>query len=668
MSRKRSRRDFDDSNGSKRVSRQIPPTAALRRDLFALGDPGRYATLEDIDIVAERIGRADPAILLPDDVVSAIRDCVLAVPVKVPHYSALVVRITHHNPRLANHLTLHMADELPDLLSRGQFTAVKLLMRFYAAITHCADAATLVRHWIERLAELLEGNFHVSAAETILMTMAYHITYAEQVDFPNMATVLSRMRSAVDSMPQADAVFVQPIPYDARTHVALLLEQLELSIQRRRAPRCLPIDLAGRLLAPPNLEMPTPELSDWPRSQARAAQLVRVFRDQSISTLPEESDLADGVLRDLVVDILGAYVKNRQEAARFLMDVECYLAPGTFVLRGTPVDKIPAGGPTWKAEDVVIEAVFSQLFRLPVAEHKHIYYHGVLTELCKMVPQAIAPAFGRAIRTVYGWLPVLEPELSYRFGSWFAQHLSNFGYNWKWQDWVEVLSTESPARVFLTETIWREAEYSYCQRVRTTLPDEFLTILPEDMPPLRFEMAAEADECLAAPEGELLVNVLKSASESQALQLYTECLLRTEARSCAQAIDRITGHSGELTSFLQSDPRKLGEQMIRIVMSVWRDRPSIGVQICLFLAHQQLVQPEAFVPYLIDLAQGDDLRWYTFELVGGLCELFMATSDDVSVAQEAVQAMAGKTSTGLARMIVRRLADVSQKTVKDEHT
>ena len=163
-----------------------------------------------------------------------------------------------------------------------------------------------------------------------------------------------------------------------------------------------------------------------------------VYGDQDIETVPPASDIASILLRDTLVDTINILDYNRNATARFLIDVDCYFAPNTFVKRATPFDKLrdmEGDRPTWKPEDVVVDATFSQLFQLPAPEHKLVYYHSVLTEACKLAPAAIAPSLGRAIRFLYRNIEKMDLELAQRFLDWFAHHLSNFGFTWKWTEW-----------------------------------------------------------------------------------------------------------------------------------------------------------------------------------------------------------------------------------------
>ena len=163
-----------------------------------------------------------------------------------------------------------------------------------------------------------------------------------------------------------------------------------------------------------------------------------VYSEQTVETVPPTSNIASSLVRDALVDTINILDFNRNAAARFLIDVDCYFAENTFVKRATQFDKLrdlEDGRSTWKPEDVAVDAVFAQLFQLPAPQHKLVYYHSVLTEACKIAPAAIAPSLGRAIRWVYNHIDVLDLELVYRFMDWFAHHLSNFGFTWKWTEW-----------------------------------------------------------------------------------------------------------------------------------------------------------------------------------------------------------------------------------------
>jgi nuclear cap-binding protein subunit 1 len=163
-----------------------------------------------------------------------------------------------------------------------------------------------------------------------------------------------------------------------------------------------------------------------------------LFADQEIESVPPTSNIAACLLRDAINDTINILDFNRNAVAKFLNEIDCFWAKDTFVKRSTTFDKLrdlPAGRPTWKPEDVAIDAIFSQIFQLPTADHRLVYYHSLITESCKISPGAIAPSLGRAIRFLFRHIDQMDMELSYRFMDWFAHHLSNFEFRWKWTEW-----------------------------------------------------------------------------------------------------------------------------------------------------------------------------------------------------------------------------------------
>lgn len=221
-----------------------------------------------------------------------------------------------------------------------------------------------------------------------------------------------------------------------------------------------------------------------------------VYDNQGVESVPPVTSLAASLVRDSLLDTINILDFNRTVTARLLIDVDCYFADGTFIKRATPFDHlrdVAPGRSTWKPEDVAVDAVFSQLFQLPNPEHKLVYYHSVLTEACRIAPAAIAPSLGRAIRYLYRNSNQIDLELGHRFIDWFAHHLSNFGFTWKWVEWTEdvSLSNLDPCKAFIVGAIDKEIRLSFAQRIKKTLPPEYEVLIgPEqeqDVPTFKFK-------------------------------------------------------------------------------------------------------------------------------------------------------------------------------------
>ena len=265
-----------------------------------------------------------------------------------------------------------------------------------------------------------------------------------------MASTPHVLEGLVDPYPTKDE---EARPMSAPSVLSILQRQLQDEASQGWPLRCIPRVYKGDVAKPdaengdsepkiftkhafPSINVPSPVN---PGSKALFPErFFSLFADQEITSVPPTSDLAASLIRDAIVDTINLLDYNRLSVVKILIDVDCYWAPDTFVKRATPFDKlkdVPEGKSTWKPEDIVVDAIFSQIFQLPVAEHKLVYYHAVITEACKIAPNAFAPTLGRSIRYLFRNVDIADLELGYRFMDWFSHHLSNFDFRWKWNEW-----------------------------------------------------------------------------------------------------------------------------------------------------------------------------------------------------------------------------------------
>ena len=291
----------------------------------------------------------------------------------------------------------------------------------------------------------------------ILFTIPY-IMASSATDVHQKAASMVENTDIIAGEPHALQAMVDPYPGNGKEEAAvpngvlnLLQKQLQNEASLGWELACLPrpwkmfleADQPDPLLSAPKHTLPPiviPEVVNLGPRPLFPELYFSVYANQDIETVPPTCDIASCLLRDAIVDTINMLDYNRHATARFLIDIDCYFPPETFVKRATPFDRlrdVEGDRSTWKPEDVAVDAVFSQLFQLPVPEHKLVYYHSVLTEACKIAPAAIAPSLGRAIRYLYRNMDSMDLELSYRFMDWFSHHLSNFGFTWKWTEWID---------------------------------------------------------------------------------------------------------------------------------------------------------------------------------------------------------------------------------------
>ena len=89
----------------------------------------------------------------------------------------------------------------------------------------------------------------------------------------------------------------------------------------------------------------------------------------------------------------------------------------------------------------IVENLIRELIKLPASQEKSVYYATLLFDLCKNAPDKVPSALGRSIRVLFSRMDDndrgggMDIECVRRFAEWFAHHLSNFNFTWKWIDW-----------------------------------------------------------------------------------------------------------------------------------------------------------------------------------------------------------------------------------------
>jgi nuclear cap-binding protein subunit 1 len=384
-----------------------------------------------------------------------------------------------------------------------------------------------------------------------------------------------------------------------------------------------------------------------------------VYANQDIETVPPTSNIASCLLRDALIDTINVLDYNRNAASRFLIDLDCYFAPGTFVKRATPFDRlrdIEDGRSTWKPEDVAVDAVFSQLFQLPTPEHKLVYYHSVLTEACKIAPAAIAPSLGRAIRYLYRGIDSMDLDLSYRFMDWFSHHLSNFGFTWKWTEWIDdvELPNLDPKKAFIQGALDKEIRLSFAQRIKGTLPAPYQQLIteekekdapdfkyndeskflpttpqvyPNDIPDIPFSQ--EGKEILGllrkkSPEDEIQPIIDRIHTQATDMNLPDPLAISTDAYMTSICYIGSKSLSHVLSSIERCKERLLGigtasptarKQIIESVMGYWKDQPGIGVNIVDKLLNYTILSPTSVIDWALAKEGSRLSEAFVFEMV-----------------------------------------------------
>ncbi|AFR93047.2 nuclear cap-binding protein subunit 1 [Cryptococcus neoformans C23] len=250
------------------------------------------------------------------------------------------------------------------------------------------------------------------------------------------------------------------------------------------------------------------------------------FADEVV---PSPSTLDGWYLRSLVLDIINLYEVNRKECSRILLELRKFLPRDTFrPIVPLPEDASPPPS-TWSLESLVISTLLGAMLTLPKSHHKLIYYGSVITELCKASPNTVAPPVGRSMRKIFSLLGTegLDVEIARRVAEWFSVHLSNFGFQWMWKEWVPELQLPSshPRRAFMRRVIELEVRLSYYDRILETLPEAMIAegagVISSEAPD-PFWAYEKDDHPLHAEAAALLSQIRQKLPSTEIIKYITE--------------------------------------------------------------------------------------------------------------------------------------------------
>lgn len=534
-------------------------------------------------------------------------------------------------------------------LAKGEWREVKLLLKFLGSLQGLYDDEgvwPVLEELFSRAVDLQtassDDTLGTELVKIILFTIPY-IMASAATDCHQKAVDLLDKTGVIASAPHVLEVLVNPYPGTEAepdqpiSVIGLLQKQLESEATKNWELACIPKVWKFKIEGDQEIQLDEPVRHSLPPifipetvyagSKPLFPEIYfSVYANQDVETVPPTTDIASCILRDNIVDTINILDFNRNATSKYLIDLDCYFAPNTFVKRATPFDRLREADddkPTWKPEDVAVDAVFSQLFQLPSPEHKVVYYHSVLTEACKLAPAAIAPSLGRAIRYLYNNSDSMDLELAYRFQDWFAHHLSNFGYTWKWIEWVDdvELSHLHPKRAFIEGALDKEIRLAFPSRIKGTLPEQYRPLIPEErdqeLPPFKFdapdspfrEEAQELRGLIRSKATDELVQPLISKIEEMARSVALDPLITSTdifvnsicfagAKSLSHVLSHIERCRDRLVQIgLQSEAGR--RQIITSVMSYWQFNPGTGINIVDKLLNFSVLTPLSVIEWAL---------------------------------------------------------------------
>ncbi|TGO48828.1 hypothetical protein BOTNAR_0457g00060 [Botryotinia narcissicola] len=624
-----------------------PLIVKVRKQLLSIAESPLKRVETEVAEIAKTVCENYDDIELRDSFYDLSLQLVVEQPFKIPFVAVVVMVLNTLKEEMVMELLERAVKGLNKSIIRGDWRQVKLYMKFLGSLQGLLEGDgvfTILQDFLTKALDLqTENNEETIGPELvkiILLTIPY-IMASSATDAHEKAAAMIENTDIIASESHVLQALVDPYPGDAKDDtiapvgvLSLLQKQLQAESQNGWELFCLP--RPWKMIEPEQQEalasasrhtLPTITLPEVVNAGPRPLfpeLYFSVYANQDVETVPPITDISSCLLRDALVDTINILDYNRNATAKFLIDIDCYFAPDTFVKRATPFDRlrdVEGDRSTWKPEDVVVDAVFSQLFQLPVPEHKLVYYHAVLTDSCKIAPAAIAPSLGRAIRFLYRNVDSMDLELSSRFMDWFSHHLSNFGFTWKWTEWIDdvELSDLDPKKAFIIGSLDKEIRLSFAQRIKGTLPPPYQQLITEekekDTPNFKFDdpINAEGQEILAllrkkATEEEIqpVVDRIHALAVEQALpdplvpstDAYVTSICYIGSKSLSHVLSCIERCKDRLLAIGPVSP-VARRQIITSVMQYWKDQPGIGVNIIDKLLNYTILSPQSVVQWAI---------------------------------------------------------------------
>ncbi|KAJ3232685.1 Component of the cap-binding complex (CBC) [Chytriomyces hyalinus] len=444
--------------------------------------------------------------------------CVVEVPLKASIYGCLVGLVNLKDAVFAASVVSTMLDVLDEAIAGGDFRSAKLLLRFFAELVNSGvitgsaflDLAMGVLAIIDNT-----NNTKPQLVDAIVFCVLGALPWASHHLYRSDPEGLQRLTSVVDAYMtrRRDSIHFGPLglvfdalkvyrdcpktePYDQIDKLEHLWNQIQ-DLQNNNWDECLLMRpenaffdelAAGTKHAVKEFVWPSNfHMTDIPEQEP----MFWVFDDsvntseKIVSELPSTQKIERFIMDDIALDTIHLLSHNHIECSHFLLNLDKFHKETDY-----------------NFHQAIVENLIRELIKLPRSQELSVYYATLLFDLCKGAPSKVPSAMGRSLRIIFSRMDSegsgvgggMDVECVRRFGEWFAHHLSNFNYTWKWADWSHTLEDDSTAKFsFIRETLEREIRLSYFDRIVGTLPENFSSnaaVFPAVAPNSNFRYAA----------------------------------------------------------------------------------------------------------------------------------------------------------------------------------
>ncbi|XP_017859954.1 PREDICTED: nuclear cap-binding protein subunit 1-like [Drosophila arizonae] len=285
--------------------------------------------------------------------------------------------------------------------------------------------------------------------------------------------------------------------------------------------------------------------------------------------------------------------------------------------------------PTRPMEHCIIEVLLGQMLQLPSSPLLTINYGALIIELCKLVPDKFPRIVAQAADMLYTQLEYMNPSSFDRFVNWFSHHLSNFRYQWNWQDWENSITLPEfhPTRQFVRELLKKCMRLSYHQHIVQLVPASYAPLLPASPDPnfkyidgllpgaklAKHVLDAIRSKC--APE--LLGGLLEATTELDEglkINVLMQSLLHLGCKSFTHIFSLLSKFQPVLKMLAHNDANQLA--MLRALFEVWSNNEHVKLVVADKLLKMHIVSNHAVVAWVFNPSLKSELvKMYLWELL-----------------------------------------------------
>ncbi|CAJ0594234.1 unnamed protein product [Cylicocyclus nassatus] len=234
---------------------------------------------------------------------------------------------------------------------------------------------------------------------------------------------------------------------------------------------------------------------------------------------------------------------------------------------------------------MILEVLFSQLFRLPHPPQPTGFYGPLLLDLCRLQSSTMPQVLAQASELLYQRAGTMQPLCLDRFVDWFSFHLSNFGFRWSWDDWKDCLTADrwDAKKIFAREVIERCRRLSYYGQLKEFLPKSFAPMIPpppdvickfdgEDQP--GHEAATKfTNMILARADDNAVMAEMREADgryDPDMFGVFFAVLLKTAAKSFSHTFVALSRYSNTLKTVADTSD-EMQEVLLCCLFQCWRN-------------------------------------------------------------------------------------------------